>query len=133
MRSDWLSSRCVSRISGIGSFFYFVQVLTGETPLRNVPQTELAWAVVQGQRPEKPGNASAIGFSDWLWSFVQRCWDGDMKLRPRVAEVVTHLGEAAANWKGLMPPCVQAENIPSSPEPAPDSMEHGEFEILVAP
>ena len=69
---------------------------------------ELVWVVIQGLRPQKPGNASAIGFSDLLWSLVQRCWDGDMKLRPRVAEVAARLGEAAANWKGLMPPCAQA-------------------------
>ena len=87
--------------------------------------------MIQGLRPQKPGNASAIGFSDLLWSLVQRCWDGDMKLRPRIAEVAARLGEAAANWKGLMPPCAQAENAASDSEPMQYSMEHSEFEILI--
>ena len=60
-----------------------------------------------------PENASSIGFSDSLWDFVQRCWDDDMELRPKVAEVVTHLEGAAANWDGLMPPCVQVVNVVS--------------------
>ena len=59
---------------------------------------EIALDVVQGVRPTKPENASAIGFSDSLWSFVQRCWDGEMKLRPKIAEVVSQLGRAAADW-----------------------------------
>ena len=56
-----------------------------------------------------------------------------MKLRPEVAEVVTHLGEAAANWKGLMPPCVQVEIIASDSDPMSDLIEHGEFKTLIVP
>ena len=125
----------MSRILGIGRFLHhLVQVLTGEIPFRNVRHTELGWAVVQGLRPEKPENASSIGFSDLLWGFVQRCWDSDMTLRPKVAEVVTCLGEAAANLDGLIPPCVQAENVPSDPKgPVSDSAEHREFEDLILP
>ena len=72
----------------VASFFYSVQVLTGEIPFRDVQQTELGLSVVQGLRPAKPGNALAIRFSDPLWGFVQRCWDGNVKLRPKVAESV---------------------------------------------
>ena len=119
---------------GYRLFFYFVQVLTGEIPFRKAHQTELVWSVVQGLRPDKPENASSIGFSDLLWGFVQRCWDADAKLRPNVMEVVTHLGEAAANWNGFMPPCVEVENVPSGPkESASDSMDYREFEILTLP
>jgi hypothetical protein len=90
--------------------------------------------VVSGLRPTKPGNAAAIGFSDSLWDFVQRCWHGDMGLRPGVAELVTHLGQAAVDWNGLMPPHVQAETVaPVSLEPMSDSFEHGEFKILILP
>ena len=89
--------------------------------------------MAQGRRPTKPGNASAIGFSDLLWNFVQRCWDGDMNVRPKVVEVVVHLENAAMNWGGLMPPCVQVENVaPDFEEPASDSMAHCEFGVLVA-
>ena len=83
---------------------------------------DLGFEVIEGLRPAKPENASSIGFSDLLWSFVERCWDGDMNLRPKVAEVVTHLGEAAANWNGLMPPDFGEQTSDSAP--------HREFEIL---
>ena len=36
-----------------------------------------------------------------------------MELRPKVAEVVTHLEGAAANWDDLVPPYVQVVNIVS--------------------
>jgi len=93
------------------------QVLTGEIPFRGVQLGELICSVVRDKRwPDKPKDASAIGFSDPLWSFVQRCWDGDAKLRPDVGEVVTHVWEAAVRWDGLMPPCAQAENVTPDPE-----------------
>ena len=102
-------------------FSYFVQVLTGEIPFLGVRQTELGYAVAVGKRPDKPANAAAIGFSDSLWDFVQRCWDGDTNVRPKVAEVAAYLKKAAAKWDGL------------SKEPMPDSMEPSEFEALTPP
>jgi len=107
------------------------QVLTGEIPFRKIRQTEMGYSVVRGLRPDKPEKASSIGFSDSLWDFAQRCWDGDMKSRPRIAEVVTHLGREAARWNRPMPPCVVVvENAASdSKEPLSDSMQHlGIFE-----
>ena len=78
-------------------------------------------------RPEKPANASAIGFSESMWRFVQRCWDGKVELRPRVGRVVAQLGEAAVSWGGLMPPSAQPEHATSN------SVERMscEFEILI--
>jgi hypothetical protein len=121
----------VSRIAAIGFFYHcFIQVLTGEFPFPGVRQTELGYSVVRGQRPAKPDDASAIGFSDSLWAFVQRCWDGDMEMRPKVAEVVSHLEEAAASWDGLMPP----ENVAfGSGEKKTDSMERCKFGISILP
>ena len=85
-------------------------------------------------RPPEPENASAIGFSDSLWNFVQRCWDGQMELRPKVAEVVSQLKRAAADWDGVMPPCAQVERVvPACPEPVSDSMEHCKLCILIFP
>ena len=58
-----------------------------------------------------------------------------MNLRPQVAEVVTHLDRAAADWDGVMPPCIQIENVAADPEepvePHSDTMKHGEFEISI--
>ena len=96
---------------------------------------EFGFSVLQGLRPAKPANASAIGFSEPLWEFVQRCWDGDMNSRPKVTEVVTHLAKAASSWHGLMPPCSQAENVVHvSQEPTSESlMQHCTFANLVPP
>jgi hypothetical protein len=92
---------------------------------------ELGYSVIEGLRPAKPGNAAAIGFSDSLWEFAQRCWDGNMRLRPKVTEVAAHLGEAAANWCGVMAPCVRVGNIASdSEEPMSDTMAHCKSENL---
>ena len=116
------------------SFTYTTQVLTGEIPWRGLRIAELAFKVVEGVRPAKPENASAIGISDSLWDFVGRCWDGNMELRPKIGEVVAELERAAADWDGVMLPCVQAENVASvSKEPMSGSMEHCEFAILILP
>ena len=109
---------------------YFPQVLTGKTPFRNIPGPAITYHVYRGRRPFKPENASAIGFSDSVWGLTQQCWDGEKGSRPKVGEVVTLLGEAAAKWDVLMPPCVSAENDTSSfGEGSSDSGEFGEFEI----
>ena len=76
----------------------------------------LGYSVLHGERPTEPENASAIGFSDSLWAFTQRCWDGKMELRPKAGEVVAHLGEAAAGWNGLMLPSGQVESVASASE-----------------
>jgi len=84
--------------------------------------------VVQGIRPTKPWNATSIGFSDPLWGFVQRCWSGDLKLRPKVGEVVINIGREAASWDGVMPPCAPTENVASIPnEPTLNTLEHCEL------
>ena len=75
---------------------------------------EVALDVVQGVRPTKPENAPAIGFSDSLWSFVQRCWDSEMKLRPKIAEVVSQLGRAAADWSKVLESPTQCTGSPSA-------------------
>jgi len=53
-----------------------------------------------------------------------------MELRPEVGEVVAQLGEAAASWDGIMPPCSQGENVVSHPKEMSDSMKYSEFDFL---
>ena len=102
---DWLSSRYAHEALCVGLFYrYIPQVLTGQAPFGAIRQSALAHHVLGGKRPGKPENASAIGFSDPLWDFTRRCWDGEMELRPKVGEVVTHLTAAAASRNQLMPP-----------------------------
>ena len=80
------------------------QILTGGLPFCGMPETKMVCLVVEGLRPKEPENASAIGFSDSLWNFVQRCWDANMELRPQVADLVAHLGRVARQWNRPMPP-----------------------------
>ena len=86
--------------------------------------------MLRGKRPDKPENASTIGFSDLLWGFTQRCWDGKMELRPKIGEVVTRLRGAAANWDGLMPPCPPVEDVTSGSEEVSGSEKYSDFEVL---
>ena len=81
------------------------QVLTCRVPFPDLI------SVCRGILPDKPEDASSIGFSDPLWSLVRNCWDRDTGSRPEIGELVTCLGEAAANWDGLMPPCIQAQSV----------------------
>jgi len=133
MHLDWLSFRCANRIPGTGhSHTPFFQVLTGGLPFPDIQDSAVAYHVLRGKRPIKPANASAIGFSDSLWAFTQNCWDGEMKSRPKVKEVVTHLGEAMADWVGLMPPCSLAGDVGlDSGKPSSDSGESSEFDVLI--
>ena len=113
--------------------YYSLQVLTGEMPFRGIRQSALAYHVLRGARPTKPENALTIGFSDSLWGFTQRCWDGAIESRPKVGEVVTHLEEATAGWDGLMPPHSLVEDVASGPEEMSDPKKHSEFQVLCSP
>ena len=128
MHSVWSSSRYAKATAGFTFGLHLIQVLTGQMPFRGVRITEVGFSVFKGLRPSKPANASAIGFSDSLWSFTQRCWDGNMKSRPNVTEVVTHLALEAASWQELMPPCSQTDDVVCDPEePISESMQYGAF------
>jgi len=112
--------------------YNFLQVLTGDMPFRGIRQSALAYHVFRGTRPIKPENALAIGFSESLWGFTQRCWDGQIESRPKVGEVVTHLKEAAAGWDGLMPPRSLVKDVTSGRDKMSDS-KHSEFQVLMLP
>jgi len=91
----------------------------------------MGYHVLRGDRPAKPENAPAIGFSDLLWGFTENCWGSKIESRPKVGEVVTHLGEAATKWEGLMPPSPMADNVASYSKD--ETLEFGEFEISILP
>jgi len=114
-------------------FTHIIQVLTGEIPFAGLRMAEIAMNAVNGVRPHKPEQASDIGFTDLLWEFTQRCWDGEIKLRPEIADVEAQLGKVAANWNRVMPPCAQQvkEATPISQEPVSESMAHCKFDILI--
>ena len=91
----------------------------------------MGYHVLHGVRPDKPDNASAIGFSDSLWEITQLCWDGEMGLRPKVEEVIARLREAAVSWGKLMPPCPQVKGATSSPEDMSDPEESQVVDVIV--
>ena len=110
------------------------QILTGGLPFYVMRETELVCLVVEGLRPKEPENASAIGFSDSLWDFVQRCWHGKIEMRPQAADLVAHLGRAAREWNRPMPPHVEVEGAISTPKgPISGSTEHRKLEGLIFP
>ena len=114
------------------TFAYAVQVLTGENPFRGIRTTQLPVLVLQGRRPDKPTNASVIGFSDSLWNFTEDCWN--LKdLRPKVAQVVACLEAEAEKWHEPMYPCCQAESVAHAEEDELDFMGLGEFKNSVPP
>ena len=60
-------------------------------------------SIVNGDRPSKPRNATAIGLSDSLWGLLQACWDGDRSKRPRMQFVEDQINNAAAHWERHRP------------------------------
>lgn len=54
--------------------------------------------VLAGTRPKKPDAANSIGFTDGLWSIVERSWTVDVDARPDVKTVLHHLTRAASAW-----------------------------------
>ena len=55
-------------------------------------------------------------------------------MRPKVAEIVAHLGRAVADLGGLIPPCAQAENVAvnsEGPMPLSNFMEHRRVRNLI--
>ena len=90
--------------------------------------------VIEGKRPSRPENAPAIGFSDPLWGFVQRCWDGNPERRPKTVEVVSQLAKVAVDWDGVTEPRAQIENVATAPpEPNIDSVAHCKPKISIPP
>jgi len=132
-RLEWLYSRYARGRAGTDFIYgYFIQVLTGEVPFREF-KLDIAAALhlLRGNRPQKPEDASAIGFSDSLWAFTERCWDDNVRLRPEVGEVVRRLGEAAADWSGLTPPCARASGINFDSQETSPPGGHSESGVLV--
>lgn len=120
----------------IDCFSYVQQILAGELPYQRAQVFALVFSVVLNEkRPEKPQDSSAIGFSESLWDFTQRCWSGKAELRPKVGELVTHLEKAAADWvHGPMPPHIRSKDAaPDSGEEQLDSIQHGESGTPISP
>ena len=110
---------------GYQSFTYTVQVLESGSPQAiSMPLPHEGQGT--GVHQPKPGNASAIGYSDSLWNLVECCRDEDAKLRPTIAEVASQLERAAAEWGAVMPHYAQVDS-------EENSVTHCEFGISIPP
>ena len=56
-------------------------------------------SVLEGGRPQKPGAADNLGFTDELWNMVEHCWQVHRNERPNVGEILHCLRSAVPAWK----------------------------------
>ena len=58
--------------------FTLFQVLSGLSPFHHLrSHPAVACAILGGERPREPLDASSLGFTDMLWGFLQSCWSDD--------------------------------------------------------
>lgn len=107
-------------IYALGMVIY--EVLTGSYPFHERKWTvdELVSHVTTGLRPTKPADAEQIGFADETWELVQKCWNGELKRRPTIDHVLTHLTCVAAYSKAVDPTPEESREstVDSSDEPS---------------
>jgi len=66
---------------------------SSKIPFEGMPSLNVFQAVVDGQRPEHPGEiAISRGLDDSLWLFVQRCWRNNRDERPTISDLVELVG-----------------------------------------
>ncbi|EMD36226.1 hypothetical protein CERSUDRAFT_65942 [Gelatoporia subvermispora B] len=54
----------------------------------------IPWRVLSGMRPPRPAEALTVGLTDDVWELMQRCWQPDPRVRPRISDVLTCLADA---------------------------------------
>ncbi|KAF9641991.1 kinase-like protein, partial [Thelephora ganbajun] len=65
------------------------EVLCGHRPYTEIGRLdEVVIAIAEGERPEKPGEAARLGFSNELWTSVEQCWRGNRDERPKVEDIL---------------------------------------------
>lgn len=92
------------------------QVLTGLRPFYYLHSYSPVLAVVRGERPEKPRDAEALGFSNRLWELVQWCWNESSSARPTARHLYDYLSRASPAWvpPPVYPASVDVCSIPDS-------------------
>ena len=76
--------------------------MCGHVPYHNhVDDIAVVVAVMKGARPEKPENATQLGFTEILWDVVKRCWREDWKARPGVEDILSCLNGAPPPWQTI--------------------------------
>lgn len=78
-------------------------MLTGLVPFHPLRDPEIAYKVIQGERPAMPTNAKELGISDELWQLLGRCWHADPRRRPPINEILQHLNNNPAKALAFPP------------------------------
>src|SRR5882757_5977551 len=79
------------------------QVLCGRLPHRGLRPHEVMCATMRGDRPRKPETMENLGFTDELWTTVERCWRENWNERPEVKEILSSLERATRAWNTRPP------------------------------
>ncbi|KAF9651394.1 kinase-like protein [Thelephora ganbajun] len=87
---------CESDCYALGMVIY--EVLTGLRPFHHIFACTPVPAVLRGERPMKPLDAEALGFTDTLWELVQLCWIESSSARPTVQQLLGYLSSASRTW-----------------------------------
>ncbi|KAJ7191543.1 kinase-like domain-containing protein [Mycena pura] len=70
------------------------EILTGMFPFYEFANDlKIMFAVSAGKRPSRSVSCSGTIALDALWELLQRCWDGQVKVRPTAAKIVEQLVE----------------------------------------
>jgi len=56
------------------------------------------FAVLKGERPEKPADSESLGFSDILWGLLRLCWSESSSDRPTALQFLDYFSPASLNW-----------------------------------
>jgi len=88
--SGFLSPRALS--------LTYLQVLSALLPFYYLRSPVVGCAILRGERPEKPPNASSLGFTDALWELLQSCWSESAAARPTAWELLDQLRSDSRDW-----------------------------------
>jgi serine/threonine protein kinase len=75
-----------------------LQVLSGLPPFDHLRPLATMRAILRGERPDKPLNASDLGFTDTLWELLQSCWSQPASARPTARRVYDCLRSESDDW-----------------------------------
>jgi len=77
------------------------EVLTGRVPFPLVSNHVVSGIVIQGDRPQRPGEPTGAWFTDGLWNMLGLCWATEPQRRPGIGGVRECLERIASTWKPL--------------------------------
>ncbi|KAH9930840.1 kinase-like domain-containing protein [Fomitopsis serialis] len=82
-----------SRESDVYSYSMVIwEVFTRKIPFPNVRSDgSVIRRIINGERPQRPMEATSLGLSDTVWSIMEQCWRADPSARPSMTDVIAQL------------------------------------------